>query len=514
LTTTLCLNIWVLTRIITAEKKPCVQAFTRMVKVWRQGCTGHAWCMDYERRTAYYISYRQVYRQDFKTTYKCCRGWSQFNAEAGCLYRKYFHSLCTYGVCFNGAVCTGHLNQLCDCPAGFNGSSCQYDEHTNIDECQVHNGGCQHRCVNTRGSVYCECNPGFRLHIDGRTCIAVLSCAVNNGGCEHECVQLSPVHFQCRCRRGSQLTADRKNPCAERNGGCVHLCRSDGGHAVCSCHQGFMLAPDQKNCEDVDECETGLAACAHSCRNTPGSFSCICNPGYELGSDGRKCYRIEIEIVNSCDSDNGGCSHHCQHDTLGPVCSCNQGYQLVEDRKTCLDLEECEEGTSCCEQDCTNYPGGYECYCRAGYRLNADGCGCDALERAVEELSSPAVVERPLLHLTLLQDYPQPLELYHDYEDDDGFGELRADSTLSEKFGLLLYVKLCLNGTFGHDCSLTCEDCSNGGLCNIDRDGCDCPDGWTAIICNQSSFYCGQHPITINSNKKHVQSIPSVFRVR
>lgn len=40
-----------------------------------------------------------------------------------------------------------------------------------IDECQVHNGGCQHRCVNTRGSYYCECHPGSRLHVDGRTCL-------------------------------------------------------------------------------------------------------------------------------------------------------------------------------------------------------------------------------------------------------------------------------------------------------------------------------------------------------
>uniref|UniRef100_A0A673LGE8 EGF-like domain-containing protein n=1 Tax=Sinocyclocheilus rhinocerous TaxID=307959 RepID=A0A673LGE8_9TELE len=49
----------------------------------------------------------------------------------------------------------------------------------NIDPyliCQVHNGGCQHRCVNTRGSFYCECNPGFRLHIDGRTCIGESQC--------------------------------------------------------------------------------------------------------------------------------------------------------------------------------------------------------------------------------------------------------------------------------------------------------------------------------------------------
>lgn len=61
---------------------------------------------------------------------------------------------------------------------------------------------------------------------------------------------------------------------------------------------------------------------------------------------------------------------------------------------------------------------------------------CVALERAVEELSSPVVAERPFLHLTLLQDYPQPLERYHDYEE-DSFGELRAESTLSEKFGVL-----------------------------------------------------------------------------
>lgn len=40
-----------------------------------------------------------------------------------------------------------------------------------VDECQVHNGGCQHRCVNTFGSYYCECKLGFRLHADGRTCI-------------------------------------------------------------------------------------------------------------------------------------------------------------------------------------------------------------------------------------------------------------------------------------------------------------------------------------------------------
>lgn len=43
-----------------------------------------------------------------------------------------------------------------------------------IDECQIHNGGCQHTCVNTRGSYYCECRVGSRLHVDGRTCLGEL----------------------------------------------------------------------------------------------------------------------------------------------------------------------------------------------------------------------------------------------------------------------------------------------------------------------------------------------------
>lgn len=35
---------------LVAQRQPCVQAFTRMVKVWKQGCVGQTWCMGYERR--------------------------------------------------------------------------------------------------------------------------------------------------------------------------------------------------------------------------------------------------------------------------------------------------------------------------------------------------------------------------------------------------------------------------------------------------------------------------------
>lgn len=52
----------------------------------------------------------------------------------------------------------------------------------------------------------------------------------------------------------------------------------------------------------------------------------------------------------------------------------------------------------------------------------------------MEALSSRRVVERRLPQITLLRDFAQPLERYDDYEE-DGLGELRAESTLSEKFG-------------------------------------------------------------------------------
>uniref|UniRef100_A0A4W5RWH2 Multiple EGF-like-domains 6b n=1 Tax=Hucho hucho TaxID=62062 RepID=A0A4W5RWH2_9TELE len=408
---------------LVAQRQPCVQAFTRMVKVWKQGCLGQNWCMGYERRTAYYTAYKQIYRQDFQTVYKCCPGWSQLNGEAGCFY----------GVCFNGGHCregSRSSSQLCDCPAGFNGPSCQYGEYNtlclmycNIDECQVYNGGCQHRCVNTRGSYHCECNPGFRLHVDARTCIV-------------------------------------ENPCHDKNGGCQQDCLVDGGKTHCDCRNGYKLAEDRKNCEDIDECESEQTGCAHGCHNTPGSFACLCDTAYELGADGRQCYRIEMEIVNSCESNNGGCSHHCQHSTGGPVCSCNQGYRLDDDLKTCVDLDECGEGSSCCEQDCTNYPGGYECYCTAGYRLNSDGCGCDVGggQDIVGPLAQP--------QLALLQDYNQPLERYDDYEDDDA-GELLAET--------------CPEGSFGRNCSFPCK-CKNGATCDPVKGNCRCPPGVSGDI--------------------------------
>ena len=59
-------------------------------------------------------------------------------------------------------------------------------------------------------------------------------------------------------------------------------------------------------------------------------------------------------------------------------------------------------------------------------------CVLSVLEGAVEALNSGQVVERPRPQLAVLQEY-EPLERYDDYDEDTG--ELRAESTLAEKFG-------------------------------------------------------------------------------
>ncbi|XP_023822887.1 EGF-like and EMI domain-containing protein 1 [Salvelinus sp. IW2-2015] len=104
-------------------RQPCVQAFTRMVKVWKQGCTGHRWCVGYERRTGYYTAYRQVYSMDVHRVYRCCPGWTQRGKERGCLHR-----VCAATTCFNGGRCAERGDQICQCPVGFQGTRCQYAE--------------------------------------------------------------------------------------------------------------------------------------------------------------------------------------------------------------------------------------------------------------------------------------------------------------------------------------------------------------------------------------------------
>ncbi|XP_060004998.1 EGF-like and EMI domain-containing protein 1 [Lagenorhynchus albirostris] len=270
------------------------------------------------------------------------------------------------------------------------------------------------------------------------------------------------------------------DPCMGGNG-CAHICQSQHGVARSACHPGYQLSEYKKACADVNECAEGLASCHHRCVNTVESFTCACHPGFELGADGKQCSRIELEIVNSCEKNNGGCSCHCEHAVGEPRCSCNHGHRLDSDEKTCIDLDECESGEACWAQLCINYLGGSECSCQEGFRISSVACGCDDDDELKEEEEELDIVKFPRLLFKsppqLLHYVATSLPLTHEGEED----ELEEGKDIRGELTALHRIH-----TFGHDCTLSCEDCMNGGWCQEGKSGCCFPAGWGDILCNET----------------------------
>ncbi|XP_062829720.1 epidermal growth factor-like protein 8 isoform X2 [Anolis carolinensis] len=88
-------------------------------------CPGPRICSTY--RTTYRIATRQVKKEILQSNVICCQGWKK-----------------------------RHLGD----------TKCEED----VDECRASIDFCQQHCVNTEGSYYCQCNPGYALEPDGKSC--------------------------------------------------------------------------------------------------------------------------------------------------------------------------------------------------------------------------------------------------------------------------------------------------------------------------------------------------------
>lgn len=138
------------------------------------------------------------------------------------------------------------------------------------------------QCANTPGSYRCDCKAGFRSGADPRSCVGN---AVESQSIDNDFAMLNIYVDIDECTETARL--------------CQQNCANTWGSYQCSCQSGYTLAPDNRSCHDVDECELykergGL--CIGLCVNEPGSYSCQCPEGYRLASDNRTCQGIPSRV--------------------------------------------------------------------------------------------------------------------------------------------------------------------------------------------------------------------------
>ncbi|XP_072037692.1 bone morphogenetic protein 1 homolog isoform X2 [Amphiura filiformis] len=219
------------------------------------------------------------------------------------------------------------------------------------DECADHAlSGCQQLCVNTIGSYRCECEPGYELTSDGKTC------EVACGGF------LTSLE--------GNITSPSYPDQYPRDKNCVWQIVAPSNYRISLEFHQFELEGNEVCKYDYVEVRSGLTEdgelhgkfCGGSLPDTITSR--YNNMRVEFKSDSTVAKvgflaRFDADI-DECDKDNGQCQHICTN-TLGSYfCSCRNGFSLHENNKDCKE--------SGCQRDITdpsgeitspNYPDNY-----------------------------------------------------------------------------------------------------------------------------------------------------------
>ncbi|XP_069755212.1 fibrillin-1-like [Narcine bancroftii] len=239
-----------------------------------------------------------------------------------------------------------------------------------IDECQNGNNECEQICIersifeNSQG-YECECESGFQLNQDGKSCTAIFVCtrSCTNAQCFLDNPENEP---ECLCKKGfvqdeSETICTDINECASPSNKCEQICRNTLGSYECFCQPGYKIDQDNKrNCRDINECSNPeLSNCDHICQNTLGSYECSCEPGYQRDEGNKnRCNDINECLSNPC-SRRGTCTN-----TQGSfLCRCIAGFT---GRLCSEDIDECSD-SPCMNGTCLNIPGSFQCNCQRGF---------------------------------------------------------------------------------------------------------------------------------------------------
>ncbi|XP_050406907.1 low-density lipoprotein receptor-related protein 1B isoform X2 [Patella vulgata] len=120
----------------------------------------------------------------------------------------------------------------------------------------------------------CESKPGYFMCTNSEKCLDVRKVCDD----KIDCLDESDEPKNC-----SSICKELK---------CEQGCAPVKGKVTCVCMTGYQLNPDNKTCNDIDECnvenEWGKK-CSQNCSNSKGSYSCNCIEGYDLEPDYHTC---------------------------------------------------------------------------------------------------------------------------------------------------------------------------------------------------------------------------------
>lgn len=268
------------------------------------------------------------------------------------------------------------------------------------------NNKCQHQCVNTIGSFYCQCRKGYQLdEVTGR-CYDIDECefdSLNNCGENSKCVN-TVGGFYCKCLEG--FDNGPNNQCVDINE-CSYYDMQREIQAVKKATRGVA---DQNSSSANNDLEmTSLqnsyhqynfilakvhgAPCSdekmHTCVNTLGSFECLCPEGYETNPQSGLCQNINECLVHAPDEichENEICV-----DLDGSYrCDCAEGFKREVYNNTdssslemvCVDVDECNQvddfgnklpnPCNTITSECVNVKGGFQCKCKVGFKNSID----------------------------------------------------------------------------------------------------------------------------------------------
>ena len=130
-----------------------------------------------------------------------------------------------------------------------------------INECAIANGECEHECINTEGSFYCDCRGGHMLESNNHTC--------------------------------------EGNENFESWNDCVHVLHWCGW----SISNNISTIPINIDTTDIPECTTGRHNCTGNaiCVEAVGYFTCVCPANYRIDEDTyASCKGIHHPNISVC----------------------------------------------------------------------------------------------------------------------------------------------------------------------------------------------------------------------